>query len=97
MISLFSDDPTIQQSNFICFSTKYTSVNKIYDSIEYLVTLRHEWINNLPVDLFIALMVLNGKLYHTYCIVTIDLISVFKLENCIQGIYCSLNEKITKK
>ena len=52
MISLFSDNSAIQQSNFICLSTKYISINKLYDSIEYLVTLRHDWINNLPVDLF---------------------------------------------
>ena len=45
-VFLFSDNPTlqqynnttIQQYNNICFRTKYTSINKIYDSIEYLVT-----------------------------------------------------------
>ena len=60
-VFLFSDNPTLQQYNNNCFRTKYTSINKIYDSIEYLVTLRHDCINNLPVDLFMAPMVLNGN------------------------------------
>ena len=94
---IFSDNPTIQQCKFICFSTKYTSINKIYGSIEYLVTLRYDCINNLPVDLFMTPVVLNGKLYHTYYFVTIDLISVFKSKNCIQGIYKSHNETISEK
>ena len=77
MKSLFSDNPTIQ-FHLLQYGTKDTSINKIYDSIEYLVTLRHDWINNLPVDLFMAPMVLNGMYHSFYNIVTIDLISVFK-------------------
>ena len=82
MISLFSDNSviqqynntTIQQYNFIRLNIKCTIINKLqYDSIEYLVTLRHNWITNLPVHLFMAPMVLNVKLYHAYYIVAIDM------------------------
>ena len=73
-------------------------MNNICNSIDNLGTLRHDWIINLPVDLFMAPNLLNGKLYHTYYnIVTIDLIFAFKSENCNQGVYCSLNGKNNQK
>ena len=74
-MSLFSDNPT---KYLYWLQYQIYKYKEIYDSIEYLVTLRYDWINNLPVDLFMVPMVQFDKLLRTYYIVTIDLISVFK-------------------
>ena len=58
------------------------------------ITLRHDQINNFPVNLFMAPMVLIGKFYNTfYNIVTTDLISVYKNNIVFKGIHCDLDEE----
>ena len=50
--------------------------------------------NNFPVNLFMAPMVLIGKFYNTfYNIVTTDLISVYKNNIVFKGIHCDLDEE----
>ena len=58
------------------------------------ITLRHDQINNFPVNLFMAPMVLIGKFYNTfYNIVTTDLISVYKNTIVFKGIHYDLDEE----
>ena len=50
--------------------------------------------NNFPVNLFMAPMVLIGKFYNTfYNIVTTALISVYKNNIVFKGIHCDLVEE----
>ena len=72
----------IQIYNLICFIPKQASIQACCMEVQNAkndITLRHDQINNFPVNLFMARMVLIGKFYNTfYNIVTTDLISVYK-------------------
>ena len=60
-------------------------------------TLRHDWINNFPVNLFIAPMALIGKFYNTFSnIVTMVLMDFQYVKNDLvfKGIlHSDLNEE----
>ena len=58
------------------------------------ITLRHDWINNFPVNLFMAQMELIGKFYNTFSnIETSDLISVYRNNNLFKGIHHDSDEE----